>query len=191
MHAKSSRQTGNLLLGHGLIAAPAAVFCTGLRQGAELSFAFCILTAVTVLFSLVIPQRISRSVRIVLYSVIAGLVYIPTVLLTVFVFREAGFGMYLPLLCSGLYLTALHDRFFPRKGLCKALLRQILPSVGLMLMMGLLREVFGAGTLCGLTLFAQPPLPALLAPPFGLMLLVCMAVLHSAMREGERHAVHD
>lgn len=191
MRQMRSRQTGNLLLDHGLIAAPAAVFCTSLRQGAVMGFAFCVLTLVTVLLSALIPQRVPRSVRIVLYSVIAGLVYIPTVLMTVFVFREAGFGMYLPVLCSGLYLTLLHDRFFPKKGMVRSLLRQILPAVAVMLMMGLLREVFGAGTLLGLTLLAQPPLPALLAPPVGLVLLVCIAALYSAWRKGEHDAARD
>lgn len=191
----AGKPMGNLLLRYGLIAAPTAVFCHSLRHGLMLSFAFCCVTVISVLISRIVPHRLPHSVRIVLYSVIAGLVYIPTAWLTVAVFHESGYGIYLPLLSAGLYLTLLYDRFFRREKLLRTLVHQIGGTVLVLLVISAVRELFGAGTLLGMTFFANPPLPALLTPPFGMMMLVLCAAGYSSAerfaRKGESHAVPD
>lgn len=184
---------GNWILQYGLLIAPVAVFAASVRAALALCFAFGSITFLTAVLSALIPARVPFSLRIVLYSVLGGLVYIPTALLTSALFPDEKGGIYLPLLCSALYLTVGHDRFLPRSGFFRHLFLQIIGSCGVMLLLGTVRELFGGGTLLDLPLWTHPPLPMLLTPAGGLILLVlCAAAVQDIRRrKGERHADHN
>lgn len=192
MHTSAEPLSGNWILQHSLLIAPVAVFAASIRAALALCVAFGTLTFLTALLSKLIPVKLPFSVRTVLYSVIGGLVYIPTALLTNELFPSEKGGIYLPLLCSALYLTAAHDRFLPRRQFLKTLCLQIISSCGVILLLGTVRELFGSGSLLDTPLWKHPPLPMLLTPAGGLILLVlCAAALQSAQgcrKKGESHA---
>lgn len=195
MKASAAPKCGNWILQHGLLIAPIAVFAASLRSALALCTAFTAITVPTALLSALIPMRLPASLRIVLYSVIGGLVYIPAALLTNTLFPTESGGIYLPLLCSAMYLTVQHDRFLPRKRLLRQLVLQSIGACAVMLLFGALRELLGSGSLMYHPLWNNPPLPMLLTPAGGLILLaLCMTAAQyaaNARQEGEAHAVCD
>ena len=158
-----------------LPAAPITALSGTMRQGFALCFAFCIITALTALISALVSKKLPLPVRIVLYSVIGSLVYVPAVLLTVTLFPGIGGGIWIPLLSAGLYLTAEHDRFFSRKHLWRRLLQSLVSVTLLTVLCSIFRELLGSGTLLGEQILKSPPLPILTLPAAGLMLLVFLA----------------
>ena len=169
-----------------LPAAPIAACCTSLRESLLLSMAFCIITALTVLLSALIPRRLPRSVRTVLYSVTGSLVYIPAALICFSCFPDLSMGIWIPLLAAAVYLNAAHDEVFPKGHLLKPLLTVLAGGTAAALLSGLLRELLASGTVWGKTLLPHPPLPVLLEPSAGLMLLVLFAVIFGAFRQAAR-----
>ena len=141
-----------------LPAAPIAACCTSLRESLLLSMAFCIITALTVLLSALIPRRLPRSVRTVLYSVTGSLVYIPAALICFSCFPDLSMGIWIPLLAAAVYLNAAHDEVFPKGHLLKPLLTVLAGGTAAALLSGILRELLAAaasaaagfaGALCG------------------------------------------
>ena len=102
----------NLILREALIAAPVAVCACSLENALLLCFVFCVVTAFTVLLAALIPQRVPYSFRILSYSLVAALVYIPAALVGSALFPQASAGIYLPVLSVGLLLTSEQDRLF-------------------------------------------------------------------------------
>ena len=138
----------NPILREGLLAAPLACFADCLSHAVMLCFVFSMVTAGTVLLSRLIPQRLSASFRIVSYSLTAVLVYVPAAFAAEAVFTETGAGIYLPLLCAGLYLSVGQERIFPRDipllPLMKRLLCMIAGVCAAVLLFSTVRGFLGA-----------------------------------------------
>lgn len=177
----------NLILSEGLIAAPAAVCTDSVTNALIVCFVFCCVTALTVLLGALIPRRVPFAIRILSYSVIAALVYIPTAAAADYLFGDiSAASLYLPLLSGGLLLTSAHDRLFSARRVMTLFGRLICMLLGVcavLLGMGALRELLGAGSLCGTKLMASPLMPVLLTPACGLILLgVLCAVVSAGIR---------
>lgn len=174
----------NLILSEGLIAAPAAVCTDSVKNALIVCFVFCCVTALTVLLGTLIPRRVPFAIRILSYSVIAALVYIPTAAAADYLFGDiSASALYLPLLSGGLLLTSAHDSLFSARRVTHLLSRLVCMLLGVcavLLMMGAVRELLGAGSLCGTKLMASPPIPALLTPACGLILLGALCAAASA-----------
>ena len=170
------------VLQSGLLIAPLAAFTVSLRHGAALCFAFLLITVPAALLSVLVPRRLPFSVRIVLYSVIGGLVYVPAAVLTVQLFPHISGGIYFALLSSALYLTLLHDKLLPRKGGFRRLLPNLAAVCAAALTVGLIREILGSGTAAGYMILLHPPLPVLLEPSGGLILLIMILTAAAAVR---------
>lgn len=169
----------------GAVIAPIAAFSVSLTQAAAVSFAFFCITFLTVLAGSLIPVKLPLSLRILLYSVIGCLVYIPVAVLTVNLFPSVSGGIYIPLLSSALYLTAGFQRYFRRKHLFRDLLKNLLSVICTAMLTGCIREVLGSGTVAGIPLRFQPPLPILVHPSGGLILLVLILTAVSYLRGKE------
>lgn len=194
MKSKNRKTSGmfrSLILRDGMMAAPLAAFADCLEPGAVLCIGFLCISAVTVFLTAVLPRRIPFSVRILFYSAVGSLVYIPTALLTSMLFPEHAGGLYLPLLASSLLVTAEHDRVYPKKGLLRSLLSDIAGTWSITLGFSLLREFFGAGTLYRVTLLDNPPLPVLQQPAGGLVLLACCCIAAEAVFRRREEADPD
>ena len=185
----------NLILSEGLIIAPAACCTDTLPHAAAACFVFCCLSALTVLLGACIPHRIPFAFRILSYSVIAALVYIPTAFAADYLFGAAVQSLYLPLMSVGLFLTAEHDILFCSKNLKSLLGTMVCILIGVsavLLVMGCLREFFGMGSVWETRLIADPPLPALLTPACGMILLACFcASAHILTRSDRKEAADD
>ncbi len=171
------------ILRSGLIIAPIAAFSVSVLHSAAFCIAFLLITIPTVLLSALIPRRIPFAVRIVLYSVIGSLVYIPAAVLTANILPQIAGGVYLPLLCMPLYLTVYRDDLFPRGQILRTMFRNLIPACLFVLAAGFLRELLGSGSIVGTQLLKTPPLPILLEPSGGLILLVLALAAGSAIRK--------
>ncbi len=185
----------NLILSEALIAAPTAACADTIAHALMLCFVFACVSGLTILLSSFFPRRMPYAFRILSYSLIAALVYIPTKLAADFLFADTdAAGLYLPLLSFGILLTAQHDQLFRAERLSKMLGRLICAIAGacaVILLMGVLRELFGAGTLYGYMIFSVPPLPAMLTPAFGMVMLACFCALAQAICQTERKEAAD
>ncbi len=160
------------LLQSGLIIAPIAAFAVSFLHGMALSIALLLIAIPTVLISALIPRRIPFAVRIVLYSVIGSLVYMPAAVLTANIVPQIAGGIYIPLLCTPLYLTVHRDDLFPHGHVLRSMIRHLIPACLFILAVGVIREILGSGSIIGHSLISAPPLPILLEPSGGLILLV-------------------
>ena len=156
-------KTDRRLLQSGLIIAPIAAFAVSFLHSMALSIALLLITIPTVLISALIPRRIPFAVRIVLYSVIGSLVYMPAAVLTANILPQITGGIYIPLLCTPLYLTVHRDDLFPRGHVLRSMIRHLIPACPFIL---------AVGAIVGHSLISAPPLPILLEPSGGLILLV-------------------
>lgn len=187
----------NLILSEGLIAAPAAVCTDSLQHALAVCFVFCCVTLLTVLLGALIPRRVPFAFRILSYSVLAALVYIPSVLAAEYLIGGTETAMlYLPLLSAGLLLTTEHDRLFFASSL-RVLLARLVCMLGgvcaVLLVLGCVRELLGAGTLYHARLLTEPPLPVLLTPACGMIQLTLLCCMVFALRgsTGEEETEHD
>lgn len=195
LHGSAYLLRRNLILKEGLIAAPAAVCTDTLRQALSVSLIFCCITAITVLAGTLIPRRVPFAFRILSYSVIAALVYIPTVQAADYLLGSSPSAMYyLPLLSGGLLLTSQHDRLFFADRLTTLLGRLVGMLLGVsavLLGMGIVRELLGMGTLLGTKLLLVSPLPIMQKPAFGLLLLACLCIAAQTIAQREEAASDD
>ena len=103
--------------------------------------------------------------------------YIPTSILTLHLFPQVSGGIYVPLLSSAIYLTAGFQQYFQKKHKFRSLLKNLFSVIGTSLLTGTIRELLGSGSFAGIPLHFNPPLPILLQPAGGLILLVLMLIL--------------
>lgn len=186
--SRTNHPTPMHLLPSGLLAAPIAAFSVSLLHAAACCIALLLTAVPTVLLSALIPKKIPFAVRIVLYSVIGSLVYMPAAVLTANLIPDIAGGIYIPLLCMPLYLTLYRDELFPRGKMFFALLRNLIPVCIFALAAGVVRELLGSGTLWGMKLLSAPPLPLLLEPSGGLILFVVGLIVLSACRKETANA---
>ena len=181
----------SLILRDGMLAAPLAAFADCVEAGAVLCIGFLCICALTVFLTAIIPRRIPFSVRILLYSAVSTLVYIPTALLTAALFPAHAGGIYLALLASSLLLTAEHDRVYPKKGLLRALFSDIAGTWSVTLGFSIIRELLGAGKIYHKVFFTNPPLPFLQHPAGGLILLACCCIAAEAVFRSKEGVTAD
>ncbi len=109
--------TRNPLFASGVIIAPAAAACTDFYSAAILSAVFTAVTFVTVAICRFVPRKIVYTVRIILYTLVASLVYVP-----IHLFFTSGdlaemyyaVGIYAPLLITNSLITLRTETKFYR-----------------------------------------------------------------------------
>ena len=142
----------NPILVSGMIAAPVIACTDTLQKALLLCYAFDAITFLTVLLSKAIPQRMPYAMRILSYSLIAALVYIPTVLAAGYLFPSVSIGIYFPLLTVSLMLSSETEHRYERAhilSLTGSVFFDLLGFDFVVILMGILRELLGNGTLHG------------------------------------------
>ena len=181
------KQLGNnRLLRLGLLTAPCAVLAVSLRNALVLCPVSAIVYAIPALCTAPLRQKLPASLFAVFYSVLTGLVYIPAAILANRICPQITGSIYLPLCCAALCFAEKTD--------CRAAIRQIPVDIAgsclMILLLGLLRELLGSGSLMDHVLTEHPPLPVLLRPFAGVILLVlCGAALHSPAEDNDAEEV--
>ena len=166
----------NPVLTDGLLAAPLAVFCDTFERALNGAFVLAFVMLIAVPLTALIPKKLKLSLRILFYSAVCALVYIPAVLFAATLFPTVSGGIWESVLALMPAMTLYRDRYFGGKGMLRNLLRTVLSASLLMLVFGTVRELLGCGMLSGSRVLASPPLPFICAPAGGLLLLCCLCI---------------
>ncbi|HHX57379.1 MAG TPA: electron transport complex subunit E [Clostridiales bacterium] len=144
----------NIVLVSGMIVTPIIVCATSIKAGLFLIYAFSTITFLSIMIASFLPRKIVFTLRIILYTLIASLVYVPVSMLAQHIFRAevAQFGMYFPLLLVNAMLVSQTevDYFKMTKG--KMLLSVIFYILGfdiVVLIFSFIREMISFGTVNG------------------------------------------
>ena len=171
----------NPVLERGLVIAPIIVVCNSLSNACALSVAFSFITVLSVLVTYFFPTRIPYTIRVILNSMAASLLFIPAVLLLRKWVPEAIFnlGIYLPLLVTNSLIIQKSESRYHTEKFAVMLVQLLTAAAGFSAVacgVGALREFFGKGTLMGQpvdgALFTAP---ALLLPFAGFLIVGFLA----------------
>lgn len=178
----------NTVLVSGLVIAPVVLGATTLSKALALALAFSAITFFAIMISSFFPRKIVYTIRIILYTFIASLVYVPVIILCMQVFDEqvAQLGILMPLLIiNSLIVSKTELRFFRRtKGkMVVDVASYILGFDIVIIIVGFLREVFGTGAIDG-KLLGIPLTFSILKYPCGGFILV--GLLAALLREIRR-----
>lgn len=113
---KEALLTSNALLSSGSIIAPAVAVATGFMPALAICIVFSLVTYITVAVCSFVPRRLVYTVRIILYTFIASLVYVPVSLLMERIMPAsfAALGIYAPLLITNSLITVRTESKFYR-----------------------------------------------------------------------------
>lgn len=174
----------NPILASGLVIAPAVVIADSFFDAVTLAAAFSAITFFTLLVSSFVPKNIVYSVRIILYTVIGALVYVPSAILLKYLMPEGieAMGVFFPLLITnGLIISRSESMFFlESKG--HMLLDIIFCIIGYdtaVLLFGAVREILGTGMIGG-KIIGMPIVFSAFQHPFGGFIL--LGILSALLR---------
>ncbi len=174
----------NPILVSGLVIAPAVVIADSFFNAATLAAAFSVITFFTLLVSSFVPKNIVYSIRIILYTVIGALVYVPSAILLRYLMPEGieAMGVFFPLLITnGLIISRSESIFFlESKG--HMLLDIIFCIIGYdaaVLIFGAVREILGTGMIGG-KIIGMPLVFSAFQHPFGGFIL--LGILSALLR---------
>ena len=177
--------TKNPLFASGAVLAPAIAVCTDFFSASVLAMVFTAVTFTTVAICSFVPRKIVYTLRIILYTLVASLVYVPVHLF--FMSGEVlsqmylGLGIYAPLLVTNSLITHRTESKFYRLSRPYMLKLAAFYVIGYDLALtvfGWLRGILTTGTLLGVKVlpFSLPSLATLYG---GFILL---AVVSAAFR---------
>lgn len=187
----------NPVLIGGLIAGPVIVCTDTLAHALVLCLMFSMLSFISVMFSSFVPRRLVYGLRIIVYSLIATLVYVPLsqVCAEYFPLEFEAMGIYLPLLTVSSLITTQTEFLFNRQDgvtLFVTLLCYILGFDLAALLVGFIRELLAYGTMFGNMTGFRHVMPGLATIPGGFLvtglLTVCFHKLRILFRRRKERA---
>lgn len=191
--SKEALFTSNALLASGSVIAPAVVVATGFMPSVALCLIFSLVTYITVVICSFVPRKLLYTFRIILYTLVASLVYVPVSMLVEGIMPKyfAALGIYAPLLITNSMITVRTESKFYRlrRGYMLELAAFYVIGYDIsLLFFGTLRELLANGGLFGAS-FIPITFPTA-ATVFGgfILLAVVSAVfrwsIRFAMRKG-------
>lgn len=180
---KEAFLTANPLLSSGSIIAPAVVVAKGFMPALALCVVFSLTTFITVAICSFVPRKIVYTVRIILYTFVASLVYVPVSLLMEWMMpvQFAALGIYAPLLITNSMITVRTEAKFytvQRGYMFELAAFYIFSYDAALLFLGALRELLSNGGFFGVS-FLPITVPTA-GTVFGGFIL--LAVLSAAFR---------
>lgn len=172
----------NTLLAGGFLIAPVVAFANTLTKSLLLAFAFSVITFLTLMISVFISRKIVYTFRIILYTIIASVVYVPVYAIAGDIFENdiASMGIFFPLLITNSLIVLQSELIFFRKSKDKMLVSVVSYILGFdiaVLLVGAVREILAFGTIFGRMVLTEPPVPGFAYTFGGFMLLgLCAAV---------------
>ncbi|MGN1135517.1 MAG: Rnf-Nqr domain containing protein [Oscillospiraceae bacterium] len=183
----NSMVRNNHILVLGTAIAPVIVIANTLKNAAYLALTFSVITFFTMLLSSFIPQRVVYTVRVIIYIAIGSLVYVPTAIIVSAFFPQAieNMGIYFPLLITNSFIIFHSDTMFLTEKKGRMILDLIFGIIGydiVVLLFGLVREIFSTGEING-KVIALPMLFKAFYQPFGgfILLGIFAAVLRGIL----------
>lgn len=188
----------NIVLMSGLLTAPIIVAATTAQNALILVVSFFMISYTSILICRFIPRKIVYSIRIFIYALIAGLMFIPTVMLLEMMFPNISqtVMLYVELLVVNSLLLAKTETRFYLKPYGEMAIDALLYVAGYAIAafaVGFVREMLAFGTLFGIRLF-DPVVPSAQSPFFGFILVgifaaLCRAIIghHASQRASARY----
>ena len=142
----------NTVLSSLMVISPVIICGDTLKNAQALVYAFTAITLLSVLISSFVPRKLPYAVKIIIYTVISSLVYIPIRLAASEFYPESidRIGIYYPLLAvNSLIVVQTETKFFRMKksGMLASLVSYILGFDAVMLITGIVREFLAFGTI--------------------------------------------
>ncbi|MGN0687290.1 MAG: Rnf-Nqr domain containing protein [Oscillospiraceae bacterium] len=171
----------NIVLTSGLVTAPIIVAATTAERAAILSLSFFMISYFTILIGRSVSRRIVYTVRIIIYALIAAVVFIPTMLLVSFLFPDTAqsVALYIEILVvNSLVLAKTESRFYliPYSSMAIDSLVYITGFALAAFVVGSVRELLALGTFFGAHV-CNPIMPAAKSPFFGFLIVGFLAAL--------------
>lgn len=161
----------NTVLSACMVISPVIVCGDTLQNALALIYAFSAITLISVLLSSFVSKKLPYAVKIIIYALIASLVYIPVKLIAEEIYPASieRLGIYYPLLAvNSLIVYQTEVKFFRMKRgrMLGSLIFYILGFDAVMLITGCVRELLAYGTVNG-KIFGIETLISGLSQPFG------------------------
>jgi electron transport complex protein RnfE len=142
----------NIVLSGLMVISPVIVCGDTLKNAVALVYAFSTITFLSVLISSFVPQKLPYTVKVIIYALIAAIIYIPVKFASKQLYPESisRIGIYFPLIAvNSLIVFQTEAKFFhmPRRDMVISLIFCILGFDLVMLITGFLRELFAYGTI--------------------------------------------
>lgn len=172
----------NPILVSGMVIAPVVVMADNFFDALTLIAAFSLITFFTLLISSFVPKNIVYTVRIILYTLIGALVYVPSVILMKYLMPEGveALGIFFPLFITSSFIISRSESIFFLETKGKMFLDIIFCIIGYdaaVLLFAAIREILAFGTIGGTIIGMPVQLSALQNPFGGFILLGLMAAL--------------
>ena len=177
----------NPIMERGIILAPIIVASYNTQNSVALGIGFSIITFITVMLSSFIPRRIPYTVRTILYSLLACVVFVPTAMLIERLLPGSlySLGVFLPLLVANSLIVVKSESRFHRNGFGYMTVDVACHAAGFFIaivLVGLIREVLGSGTVFGVTVNPFFTASAVLMPFSGFIIIGLLAAVSKRIR---------
>ncbi|NLP26892.1 MAG: electron transport complex subunit E [Clostridiales bacterium] len=144
----------NIVLVSGMIVTTVIVCATTIKSALFLIYAFSTITFLSIMIASFLPRKIVFTLRIILYTLIASLVYVPVAMLAQHIFNTevVQFGMYFPLLIVNAMLVSQTEVDYFRISKPKMLCSVIFYILGfdiVVMIFSFIREMISFGTVNG------------------------------------------
>lgn len=172
----------NPILVSGMVIAPVVVMANNFWDALTLVSAFSLITFFTLVMSSFVPKNIVYTVRIILYTLIGALVYVPSVILLKYLMPEGveALGIFFPLFITSSFIISRSESIFFLETKGKMFLDIIFCILGYdaaVLLFAAIREILAFGTIGGIIIGMPVSLNAFQNPFGGFILLGLMAAL--------------
>ena len=172
----------NPILVSGMVIAPVVVMANNFLDALTLVSAFSLITFFTLVVSSFVPKNIVYTIRIILYTIIGALVYVPSVILLKYLMPEGveALGIFFTLFITSSFIISRSESIFFLETKGKMFLDIIFCIIGYdmaVLLFAAIREILAFGTIGG-TIIGMPVEMTAFQNPFGgFILLGLMAAL--------------
>lgn len=175
----------NIALMSGLVTAPIIVASTSAQRALVLVMSFFLISYLSILICRFIPRKLIYSFRILFYTIVAAILFIPTAILLNRFFPQTTSDVliYIELAVVNSLLLAKTETRFYLKPFGEMAVDALIFIAGYAIAsfaVGFVREILAFGTLFGFRL-CDPLMPAAKSPFFGFILLGVFAALCRAI----------
>lgn len=202
-HKRFFNRTSGLLLNNtvlerGLVIAPVVVAANTLKNAFVLGAAFCFITFFTVLAASFVPRVIPYTVRIFSYVLISAAWFVPCAVFLNYIMPETVYkvGIFLPLLITNSLVVSRTDSRFiweKRKVMIFDVFFHVMGFFAVIIIVGLIREFFAAGTIWDNPVSELITVPALMYPFSGFIiagfLSAVLQKIRISVRKSDRNEV--
>ncbi len=173
---------GNTVLDRGLVLAPVIVASYNYKNSIILGLSFMIITFTTVLLSSFVTKKIPYTIRSIIYTLIACAVFVPTAMFMEYLYPESVFklGVFLPLLVANSLIVVKSESRFHKHKKGYMIFDLICHTIGFLLvivLVGIIRELFGSGTFMGNPVKGMVTAQAVLLPFSGFIIVGLLAAI--------------